>query len=256
MKAKLNTKEIIMLIPDYITGEISSTDKTLVEKALKESLEVNELYLDMKSTMGFINSVKQAEPEQQYWNSLLHRIHEKIEVREYKGFSWEKFSTVWKVLVPVAAVIFIALVYYIVKPSNTQLAEDKKIEIIINDSTDKQNVENKYQNNTREQENNFVKENENTEKNIADRNYPKSVNFKNKNNENLSMDVNAVQNIETPTIEFIGDEQFIEELDFDETAILATGTTAVLDEDTENELKKLNNTEKDKLLNDLINSNL
>lgn len=90
MNTKYNTEEIMMLIPDYITGNISSSDKALVEKALSESAELTELYMDMKSSVGFIDSVKQAEPAPQYWNTLLPRIHERIEERQNKGFSWEK----------------------------------------------------------------------------------------------------------------------------------------------------------------------
>lgn len=261
MSTKYNTEEIMMLIPDYITGEISSSDKALVEKALDESPEIRELYNEMKSSMAFIGTVKQAEPSPQYWNTLLPRIHEKIDARESRGFSWEKLSLVWKVLVPVAAVILIALVYYIVKPSNTQLTEEKKIENKINDSSEKQNKEKNPQENIKEKQDNLVKENEiqeknKIEKNQIEKNFRKSENIKDKNNENLVKDEDPVENKETQRREIINDEQYSEELDVDETAVFASGGAAGLDEDTENELKKLNSTEQNKLLEELLNSNL
>lgn len=256
MNTKYNTEEIMMLIPDYITGELSSTEKALVEKALNESPELKELYNDMKSSMGFINSVKQEEPAEQYWNSLLPRIHDKIDARQNEGFSWEKLSVIWKVLVPVAAVILIALVYYIVKPSDTQLTEEKKIEQKLNDSTEKQNIDNKQQENIKEKRDDLVKENETPGKIKEDGNYRRSVNNSDKNNENIVKDHTPIDNDETPLKESSNNEQITEELDVDETAVFASGSAAGLDEDTENELKKLNNKEKDKLLEELLNSNL
>lgn len=256
MNTKYNTEEIMMLIPDYITVNISSSDKALVEKALSESAELTELYMDMKSSVGFIDSVKQEEPAPQYWNTLLPRIHEKIEERQNKGFSWEKLSVVWKVLVPVAAVILIALVYYIVKPSNVQLTEDKKIEHKLNDTTGKQNYENNQQEKIRDNRDNLVKDNETPEKIKDEIKYRKSVNKTDKKNENLVKGNTPEENKETPRKELINDEQITEDIDVEETAVFASGSAAGLDEDTENELKELNSTEKEKLLEELLNSNL
>ncbi len=143
MNNKLNTEEIKFMIPDYISGMLNDTDKVQVDEAIKESAEVREFYNEMKGTFDFVSTVKFEEPAPVYWNSLLPRIHDKIDSRESKGFSWDKIASMWKVLVPIAAIILIALVYYMVKPSNTQLTEEKKIEQIKKDTSKDDNNINK-----------------------------------------------------------------------------------------------------------------
>ena len=250
MNNKINIEEIRLLIPDYITGELNERDKALIEKGLTDSSELNQFYREMKETFNFVSSVKFAEPAPQYWNTLLPRIHEKIESREVKGFSWDKLSAFWKVLVPVAAVILIALVYYIVKPSNTQLTEEKKIENINKDKKPEEIIKNKQEN---KPENNIVKENENlikpeddqkpVKKNIPEKQYElvkdnTDTNDNNKENENIN------------------DEQFAIDDDIEETSVFAAGEGAGLDEETLNEIKKLDDNEQTRLLEELLNSNL
>jgi len=253
MNSKLDIEEIQLLIPDYISGELSDEEKALVESAMKESAELRQFYSEMKETFNFVGSVKFTEPAPQYWNSLLPRIHEKIESREAKGFSWDKVSAVWKVLVPIAAVILIALVYYIVKPSNTQLTEDKKIENIKKDSSkdnsdspiEEKQVEKKNDNNlTDEQDKSTEKQNIIIKRDNV------------KRNDNIVKDEEKSQNNNDVVKETVKDEQLAIDVDIEETAIFATGEAAGFDEEIENELKNLNDSEQSQLLDEIINSNL
>lgn len=254
MNNKLNTEEIMLLIPDYITGSLSGAEMALVKKALDESPELNELYTEMKNAMGFVSSVKHSEPAPQYWNSLLPRIHERIEAEQNKGFAWDKISALWKILVPVAAIILIALVYYIVKPSNTQFTEDKNKEQKIEDKI-KEQQNNKQQDNVKENKENIVKEQENIEKNPVEHKDKIRRNNVN-NNGSLAKDNTPIKKDEMPEKVNTNDELLADDIDVEETAIFASGEGAGLDEETENEIKKLNSTEQNNLLEDLLNSNL
>lgn len=253
MNNKLNIEEIQLMIPDYISGELSDKEKALVEDAMKESAELRQFYSEMKETFNFVSSVKFEEPAPQYWNSLLPRIHEKIESREAKGFSWDKVSAIWKVLVPIAAVILIALVYYIVKPTNTQLTEDKKIENIKKDSS-------KDNDNNPKEEKQVEKKNENNLTNEQDKSTEKQNNFIKR--DNIKKDNNIVKDEEKSVNnndvikETVKDEQFAVDVDIEETSIFATGEAAGFDEEIENELKNLNDSEQSQLLDEIINSNL
>ncbi len=256
MNNKLNIEEIQLLIPDYITGGLSETEKALVEKSLKESPELNEFYIEMKETLNFVSSVKFSEPAPQYWNSLLPRIHDKIESRQLQGFSWVKVAAYWKVLVPVAAIILIALVYLLVKPSNTQLTEEKKIEKITNDTSgnndsvkEKKQVEEKNESNiVKEQDYERKSEKTDRQNNDTKRNtvkyYDEIVKDEVYNNSNdvLKEDIKI--------------EQLVLDDDIEETSIFASGESSGLDEETVNELRKLDDSEQTKLLEELINSNL
>lgn len=251
MKDKFNIEEIQLLIPDYISGGLNDSERVLVEIAINESAELKKFYDEMNETFSFVSSVKFTEPAPQYWNSLLPRIHEKIESRETKGFSWDKVSAVWKVLVPIAAVILIALVYYIVKPSNTQLTEEKKIENIKKDSSKDNNeikekqVENKKEDNlTNEQDKSVEKQNIIIKRDNV------------KRNDNIVKDEEKSVNNNDLVKETVKDEQLAVEVDIEETSIFATGEAAGFDEEIENELKNLNDTEQSQLLDEIINSNL
>lgn len=253
MKDKFNIEEIQLLIPDYISGGLNDSERVLVEIAINESAELKQFYIDMKETFNFVGSVKFQEPAPQYWSSLLPRIHEKIESRETKGFSWDKVSAVWKVLVPIAAVILIALVYYIVKPSNTQLTEEKKIENIDKDSS-------KDNDNNPKEEKQVEKKNENNLTNEQDKSTEKqNIIIKKDNvkrNDNIVKDEEKSQNNNAVVKETVKDEQFAVDVDIEETSIFGTGEAAGFDEEIENELKNLNDTEQSQLLDEIINSNL
>ncbi len=247
------------MIPDYISGLLNETDKALVDESLKNSSELREFYNEMKGTFELVSSVKYTEPAPQYWNSLLPRIHDRIESREAKGFSWDKISALWKVLVPIAAVILIAVIYYIAKPSNTQLTEEKKTEQIkkndqikndtSKDNGDKEKIEqNKV---TEEKKNdNIVKEQnlQNNKSNVIKKNNIKPDNATAKN------EVNDDQKLNKEIPEVIKDEQLAS--DIEETSLLADGESAGFDEETENDLKKLNDNEKQLLLQELENTNM
>ncbi len=253
MNSKINIEEIQLMIPDYISGELSDEEKALVEGAMKESDELRQFYSEMKDTFNFVGSVKFTEPSPQYWNSLLPRIHEKIESRESKGFSWDKVSAIWKVLVPIAAVILIALVYYIVKPSNTQLTEEKKIENIKKDSSkDNSNIPKEEKQVEKKNENNLTDEQDKSSE--KQNGVIKKDNIK--RNDNIVKDEENSVNNNDVVKETVKDEQLAVDVDIEETSIFATGEAAGFDEEIENELKNLNDSEQSQLLDEIINSNL
>ena len=219
---------------------------------MNEYPELRGFYNETKKTFEFVSSVKAEEPPQQYWNSLLPRIHQRIEAQEAKKFSWDKVSAVWKVLVPIAAIILIALIYYLVKPSNTQITRDeKKNEKIIKDSSKENNTEEKKIPENKQDER-IVKEEKHQPENYVKKNRKTNrVNDDNLAKEEIKIKDDNIQNN-------IQQEPLKEDLaaDMEETSVFSMGEGAGLDEETENELKNLNNNEQDALLEELESSNL
>lgn len=265
MNNKQNIEEIRLMIPDYVTGSLGEIENKHVEEALAENAELREFYLEMKEAFSFVDSVKPEEPSPAYWNNLLPRIHERIEQQQSAGFSWEKLSVFWKVFAPVAAIVLIAVLYLALRPAETQLTEDKKTESITRDSMknpDKQKNPDTQQDvngneNKKESINNpneLVKEN-------PDHKTPNAIEHKtfyrnngNQNEGQTAKDVTQKEEIREVVKDVPKDENLA--ADLDESSIFASGEGAGLDEETEDELKKLDDKDRNMLLEELINSNL
>ena len=109
MDKNKNIQQIEEMLPDFISGTLNESDRMKVEKALAEYPQLNSIYLDYKKTFEFVSSVKFQEPPAQYWNSLLPRIHEKIDRKKEK--LWYPFRNAWKIILPIAALVLIFIVY-------------------------------------------------------------------------------------------------------------------------------------------------
>jgi len=265
MNNKLNIEELKYLIPDYITGALDENDKLLVDNALKESAELREFYTETKNTFKFVSNVKFEEPPAQYWNNLLPRIHEKIDARAAKKLSWDNISAIWKIIVPVAAVILFFVIYQLVKSPENQISkkqENKEQKINVDSGSNvknevkdekKEKVEKKddnVANNISGNGNKIVKgpgvnkrngvvrhQNAPEEENMADNNE--------KNNDNLNNEKESnVENEEYALIET------------EESSILPGHVLGTMDDETESELNNLNGNEKDQLIENLLKTDL
>src|SRR5258706_3939025 len=143
MNNKLNIGELKYLMPDYISGLLSDNDKLIIENALKSSAELREFYEDVKGTFEFVKNVKFEEPPALYFNTLLPKIHEKIEQRASRKFQWSNIGAMWKIIIPVAAVLLIFIFYMVLKSPEDQLTkkEIKPIEEIKKDTPKSQTPE-------------------------------------------------------------------------------------------------------------------
>src|SRR5205807_5724471 len=125
---KINNKtyieEIKYLVPDYITGKLDANEKLIVENAIRESEEVKSFYIEMKAALDFAASVKFDEPSQQYWNNLLPRIHQRMESEKDRKAARNPLSILWKIFVPVAAIIIIFIIYQLATSPEKQIVKN------------------------------------------------------------------------------------------------------------------------------------
>ena len=262
MAKKPDIEKIKLLLPDYVTGSLSSDEAEMVKNAISASDEVKNLYIDMKNALEFAGSVKYEEPAPQYWNNLLPRIHERIDERKQKSLAKNPLSYIWKVLVPVAAVILIFIVYRISFTPETEISE-KEQEKFKNENIEKKDT---------------AKQKIPVEKNIEKPVTPetKTENIANKNNEkprsirqhrkeriqkredlaNKTNDFEKTLSKEDIRKENITNKDLASIADVDALSIFGAGTPGTFDEETENELDKLDENEQDNLLKELSNSNL
>jgi hypothetical protein len=245
MKSIKNIEELKNLIPDYITGQISQSDKLMLEDAMSESAELKELYNEMIGTLAFVNNVKFSEPSPQYFSTLLPRIHDRIQQQEESKFSWVNIPAVWKMLVPIAAVVLIAVVYYLVKPSGVQITkDDKKIENIKKDSNNnnQNNNDNKNSQLPQDTKENIVKENEKQEN--------KTEHKKHYKQDNIVRHETPIDTNHTDSEDLKEDYTTVD----DDSSPFSNGEGAGFE--YENELDDLTDTEQNNLLKQLEKSNL
>jgi len=254
MKNKINIKEIQILLPDYITGSLNSEEVKVVEEAIRTNTEISKLYNQMKGAFEFVESVKQVEPVPQYWNNLLPKIHERIEAKRNKKIFNIFESVIWlfkspvfrRVLVPIAAVIIIALIYRVAFISEKQYTEKKE---------------------------NIIEKPENKQEQVP------QINPQNENKEEANKIEKTKNVIQTPRIHFkmnkpeyaeketlkgendkdILDKKLIEEfasMDINEINNISVQEVVGQSEELEREVEMLSNNEKDDLLKDISNLNL
>ncbi len=249
MNNKLNLEEIKLLLPDYITGSLSESENKKVEGAIAASSSLKEIYQQMREALDFARSIQADEPSPQYWVNLLPRIHERLEAKEKNNPA----SYIWKILVPVAAVVLIFIIYRISYNPETEISKNEVIKnynekLVTKDTTEKK-IE-KTPTPVRNEEN-LAEDKQATEKrHYIKRKYKEKDedNLANKNNENK-------ENRDNIRKEFI-DNDLESVADVDDYAIFGAGVPGSIDDETDNELDKLNDNEQNDLLETLSNSNL
>jgi hypothetical protein len=267
MNNKLNIEEIKLLIPDYITGSLEDKDKITVENALSESAVLREFYNEMKGTFEFVSAVKFEEPSPQYWNSLLPRIHEKLEAKSRRKFSWDSIAAIWKIIVPVSAVILIFVAYQLLKSPENQISKKQINTGQIENKDSNSSIKQEIKEDKKDSQNQSIDKNQENLSNGTPDNVkaPKVIRKTNiikqdkKSGDNVAEDIkkndDGNTDINNKGNEDISAEEFAS-IDPEDLSVLAGSTHSVIDEETEGELDRLNGNEKDQLIEDLLKTNL
>jgi anti-sigma-K factor RskA len=257
MKREFNKDEIKRLIPDYITGALSDDEKKKIENAISSSPELIVFYNDVKSVLDLAGSVKFEEPVPQYWNNLLPRIHEKIEEREAArriiGLK-NPFGLIWKVLVPVTAIILIFVIYKIAtRNSVIEFTNRTAITVPADTNLSQQNAENRKQTKYEApvyKETNISKVEKTKKVYIKNAEYHVGLNVKD-NNTKINLEKEQTKNpVDKDEKENMASQSI------DELVYIDSGDENTMDDDMENELSKLNSSEQDRFLEKLSNANL
>jgi hypothetical protein len=261
---KHNIEEIKLLMPDYVMGRLDPEDMKAVGDAIESSPAIKSLFNEVSGTIGFVKTVKFDEPAPQYWVSLLPKIHERIEELEEKRFSWTNVVSYlpakalakagWKFALPAAAVILIAILYFtiFINQPDTTITEDKK-ELINKDTMNEPKKKDEIKKE-------LVKENEKKEQRNDDeqnikvqkrRVYREFDGQLTKIKEDQMEKKDGLEKKEDIT----GNEEFTS-ADLEEEMVFSGGAAGGFDEETEDELNRLSDNEQEKLIKELINSNL
>jgi hypothetical protein len=250
MKNKFNIEEIKLLIPDYVSGSLTEEENSLVKNAIDSSDELKELYLDMKNAFEYADTIKYEEPAPRYWNNLLPKIHEKIEAREQQSLAKNPISYIWKILVPVAAVVLIFIIYKISFTPDSEISQNQDRKIQEEKTVTKDTIKEEI---SPLQTKDEIKP-EITKNNVL---YKKTktnaVDY-----ENIEQpDMNDKEQVKENEIKISAND---ENEDFaslgEELSIFGAGEQGTIDDDLDNELEKLSSSDQENFLEELSNSNL
>jgi hypothetical protein len=247
---KLNIEEIKLLIPDYITGSLNEEESALVDNAIKSNPEIESLYSDMKNAFDFVEKVKFDEPVPQYWNNLLPKIHEKIEERSEKKFFKNPIPLIWKILVPVTAILLFAVIYRIATTPEKQITKENIPNIQKEKPPEQQNPVAEQKTLEDSLTNNQSPDNKEP---VLKRRYPHNKVESRKPDENESLankDNEPAEQKENAFLELLSSD------DVSDLSELNSVEANTPEEELDNEIQKLNNSEKEAFLQELENTNL
>ena len=247
----MKIEDIKILIPDYITGSLNKEEAEIVENAIRSNNEIADLYNEMKNAFDFVNDVKFDEPMPQYWNNLLPRIHEKIEAKEQKGLFKAPIPLLWKILLPVAAVILIFIIYKIAYTPETQFTQ-KKIDTIQQQTQKEQNTEKKIEPVEKQQAENNIEPKLNVKQTINKRyHFTENNKFeKSSDQDNLAQNEQKTESTETELLDAFAS------VDANDIATLTETEGTGIDEELINEMDKLNSNDKEIILEELSKTDL
>ena len=145
---KNNLEELRISLTDYIQDKINDVNKiAMIEREIRINPEFKKEYEGLKDSMYFLKLAKLQEPPDNYFNTILPRLNNKIEERitsKQNIFSFLKLKrNYWNYLVPLIPILLIFLLYRVyfnnhsdsensIYISNDSKTELKNIDSVIN----------------------------------------------------------------------------------------------------------------------------
>jgi hypothetical protein len=107
-----NSDKLIFSLPDYLTGEELGEDiREQIEEKLNNDKSFYEEYLRIKETYEYMKDVETDTAPESYFNSLLPKIHERIELKRSRKSILDYIIGSWKIAVPALTVILLIMVF-------------------------------------------------------------------------------------------------------------------------------------------------
>jgi len=107
-----NSDKLIFSLPDYVTGEELGKDiREQIEERLKNDKSFYAEYLRIKETYEYMKDVETDAAPENYFSSLLPKIHERIELRSTRKSILDYIIGSWKIAVPALTVILLIMIF-------------------------------------------------------------------------------------------------------------------------------------------------
>lgn len=112
MKKAYGKEDLLENLPDFIEGKIDDTDlKEAILFEISNNTEFKEEYEMFSATVKNFNKFEFTEPPANYFNNLLPRLNDKINIKKEKFVISKSISMLWKLAIPVAALVLFFFSY-------------------------------------------------------------------------------------------------------------------------------------------------
>jgi len=222
MEKKFIKEEFLENLPDYINHSI---DDDILRKEIQTEIETNPDFKKefelLKSTLNTINNFELSKPPENYFNSLLPRINEKIYNKPERFGFLKNLSVLWKLAVPVVTIIVFFISYKTFFENNEYTNRLNKNSIVLNNDTQISNKSNDTVFGNPEEKKSLLSENFeseyaiNPDKTIGTNTTENKSNSYNKKNSNSTNITNISENIPDEELFYSTDDDDAYEQDFD-----------------------------------------
>ena len=124
-------EELLENLPDYVNNKIDDSKlREAIEYEISSNTDFKKEYDLISSTLNSFNNIEFSEPPDNYFNTLLPKINERIYFKSEKFNIIKRFSTLWKYAIPIAAIILFFIGYKTIFRNNdyiNTLNNDKQI---------------------------------------------------------------------------------------------------------------------------------
>ena len=112
MKKAFEKEELLENLPDFIEGKIDDTDlKEAIFFEISNNNEFKEEYEKFSATIKNFSKFEFTKPPTNYFNNLLPRLNDKINVKKEKFVFSKSISMLWKLAIPIAALVLFFFSY-------------------------------------------------------------------------------------------------------------------------------------------------
>jgi hypothetical protein len=131
MKNKFKYEELLENLPDYINNSLNNNElKEAIQKEIETNTDFKKEFDSTNFIVKRINSFCFTEPPENYFNSLLPVINDKIYKRLDSFNLFKSFSIIWKLAIPLVTIIIFFIGYKTFFQSNeytNKLANDTQM---------------------------------------------------------------------------------------------------------------------------------
>jgi anti-sigma-K factor RskA len=129
----VHTNHVNILLPDYVRGILDNDDLAGVEEHLRNCPACQAELTQVREVLASIESAGVDSVPKAYFSSILPRVHQRLDRR--KHFEWSKNPFLNKVILPLGAVIVVAVVLWRIPFASVGMINENPMMAVLDSAT-------------------------------------------------------------------------------------------------------------------------